>query len=211
MEPTVDPKQDQLIRAVRALLSPSPTPAPVSTPAPAATWNQQLASQLEKARMAARSAVLKPVGLDERSLLEKLNDFHGGSQMGGELDKMMHANASGQLTEMFGKLLRPQTAALAADATGLGNESLSGLTALVAGRPFFGKTGFDWNDVASNREGQDRAIAAGAGNTGPLSIGPATDTLERAFAALRQRQFSQAAARNGASKVASTQPQPGVI
>lgn len=70
-------------------------------------------------------------------------------------DKALHQATSRNLTGGLGKLLPPMLSANISDAAGLANESASGALQKATGRDFFSPNGFDFEDVANNRRGQE--------------------------------------------------------
>ena len=97
-----------------------------------------------------------------RELLIGANESFAGVNTG-QVDKDLHVGTSRNLTHALGNVLPPNMSAVGADMLGTLNESAAGLTSLAAGKPWMGKTGYDLNDVAYNREGQNQALEEGAG------------------------------------------------
>jgi hypothetical protein len=163
-------------------------PAPLAYPGlqgarirPQQSSMAQVLGRLNTARLGLRDAVLAPLELDTANAMRKFNDVQGGAAVSGEADATIHRENSRAITELLGMLLPPNAAALGADALGGVNETLSGYGAAAAGRPFESKTGWDWNDVVANRQGQQAALNRGAG-AAPLAWGmpnsPAPELLQ---------------------------------
>lgn len=93
-----------------------------------------------------------------RGALAEIGGLYGGEGQHPATQAGMHRSVSRSLTNQLGSFLPPHIAANLADAVGLGNETLSGGLQGLLGNPVMSETGFDWADVASNRQGQDEAL-----------------------------------------------------
>ena len=107
-----------------------------------------------------------------RGKLAEFADVVGGQTAGGMMDENAdaHVNTSKNLTKLAGKVLPPHMAANVVDLLGLGNQAFAGSLQKLAGKPFFQSGGFDWADVASNRQGQDAGIAELMGGPAPAGV-----------------------------------------
>ena len=94
-----------------------------------------------------------------RQPLADLANFLSGTREDGSHFEArgLHANTSRDLSRLFGKALPPEQAIATADALGYANEILPGALQAAAGNEFFGPSGFDWQDMYENWEGQERA------------------------------------------------------
>lgn len=86
--------------------------------------------------------------LDLEQLLMGMNQedlLNAAAQLPGETDKNAHRIGSMLLAQRLGSI--------PAGALGLGREVVSGTKQAVAGEPFFGRTGFDPEDMRANLQG----------------------------------------------------------
>lgn len=82
----------------------------------------------------------------------------GGKGTHESAKEYFHEKGNYAATKKLGGVLPPQIAANLTDAAYLGNETMTGVLAKLAGKPFFSPYGFNWADVGINRRGQDRAM-----------------------------------------------------
>jgi hypothetical protein len=75
-------------------------------------------------------------------------------------DLDLHREYMQRGTESMGRVLDPRVAQALMDAAGYANEAASGGLQALRGRPFFSESGFDWQDMLANRQGQEAGVAA---------------------------------------------------
>ncbi len=102
-----------------------------------------------------------------RGALAGLANKLGGDPAGFDHDPgpEMHRVTSRDLTNLFGKVLPSQDAALLADLMGRGNEALTGGLQAITGGEFYGPAGYDETDIQQNLVGIEearRGLEAGA-------------------------------------------------
>ena len=100
------------------------------------------------------------------------NNLHGTFNPSAEMESPnIHREAMRHYTNQLSDYMEPETAASIMDIPGFANETVAGMLSptLAKPTPFFSKQGFDWADIAQNREGQNQAIQDQEGRTPPIS------------------------------------------
>lgn len=89
------------------------------------------------------------------------NNLHRGMNPTADQDHPdLHRHEMRHFTNELSNYMEPEVAASIMDIPGFANETIAGLLTPTLPRPtpFFSKQGFDWSDIAQNREGQNLAI-----------------------------------------------------
>lgn len=100
------------------------------------------------------------------------NNLHGTFNPTADMESPnIHREAMRSMTNKLSDYMEPEVAASVMDIPGFINEGIAGaLTPTLAKpTPFFSKQGFDWADIAQNREGQNLAIQDQENRTPPIS------------------------------------------